>query len=108
LRKPWGKRFRGFGTTFAPSQPDESVLSVWSEAAGMAGRAKPKITDKDFTGLKYFEKLLPLFARLHEVGCARDKAGNRNLHFDEYCCLVLLFFFNPIVNLCGRCSRHSR
>jgi hypothetical protein len=59
---------------------------------------KPEIRDKDITGLKYFEKLLPLFARLHEVGCERDTAGNRDLHFDQYCCLVLLFFFNPIVN----------
>jgi hypothetical protein len=65
---------------------------------GGAGRSKSKITDKDFTGLKYFEKLLPLFARLHEVGCARDKAGNRDLHCDEYCVLLLLFFFNPIVD----------
>jgi hypothetical protein len=56
---------------------------------------KPPITDKEITGLKYFEKLLPLFERLHEVGCERDTAGNRDLHFDEYCCLVLLFFFNP-------------
>ena len=64
----------------------------------MAGRSKPKITESDMTGLKFFEKLLPLFERLHEVGCERDTAGNRDLHFDEYCCLVLLFFFNPIVD----------
>ena len=64
----------------------------------MAGRSKPRITDGDITGLKYFEKLLPLFERLREVGCERDTAGNRDLHFDEYCCLVLLFFFNPIVD----------
>ena len=64
----------------------------------MAGQSKRKITDKDITGLKYFEKLLPLFERLHEVGCDRDTAGNRDLHFDEYCCLVLLFFFNPMVD----------
>ena len=44
------------------------------------------------------QKLLPLFERLHEFGCERDSAGNRDLHFDEYCCLVLLFFFNPIVD----------
>lgn len=64
----------------------------------MAGRSNSKITDKEITGLKYFEKLLPLLERLHEVGCERDTAGNRDLHFDEYCCLVLLFFFNPIVD----------
>jgi len=49
------------------------------------------------TGLKYFDKLAPLLARLHDVGCQRDKAGNRTLHYDQYCMLVLLFFFNPVV-----------
>jgi hypothetical protein len=49
------------------------------------------------TGLKYFDKLAPLLARLHEVGCQRDKAGNRTLHYDQYCMLVLLFLFNPVV-----------
>ena len=64
----------------------------------MAGRSKPKMTESDITGLKFFEKLLPLFERLHEVGCERDTAGNRDRHFEEYCCLVLLFFFHPIVD----------
>ena len=70
---------------------------------------KPKrdIRDKDLTGLKYFEKLLPLFERLHEVGCERDTADNRDLHFDEYCCLVLLFFFNPIVGSVRALSQAS-
>ena len=49
------------------------------------------------TGLKYFDKLAPLLARLHDVGCQRDKAGNRTLHFDQYTMLVLLFLFNPVV-----------
>jgi len=47
--------------------------------------------------LKYFDKLAPLLSRLHEVGCDRDKAGNRPLHFDQYTMLVLLFLFNPVV-----------
>jgi hypothetical protein len=47
--------------------------------------------------LKYFDKLAPLLARLHDVGCERDHAGNRQLHFDQYCMLVLLFLFNPVV-----------
>ncbi len=56
----------------------------------MSDKSKPEICDKNITGLKYFEKLLPLFERLHEVGCGRDTAGNRDLHFDEYCCLVMV------------------
>jgi hypothetical protein len=74
----------------------------------MADRVKPRITDKQITGLKYFEKLLPLFERLHEVDCERDTAGNRDLHFDEYCCLVLLFFFNPIVDSARASTRRCR
>jgi len=62
----------------------------------MCEERKP-ITDKDVQGLKYFRRLLPLFERLHEVGCERDKAGNRQLHMDQYCALVLLFMFNPCV-----------
>lgn len=46
-------------------------------------------------GLKYLKSLLPLLQGLHDVGCARDKAGNRRLHYDQYCLLVLLFLFNP-------------
>lgn len=54
------------------------------------------LTESDIVGLKYFDELLPLFERLHDDGCARDKAGNRNLHYDQYCLMVLVFLFNPI------------
>jgi len=63
----------------------------------MAPRKKDKIESKDITGLKYFDKLAPLLERLHDDGCQRDKAGNRQLHFDQYCMLILLYLFNPIV-----------
>jgi hypothetical protein len=63
----------------------------------MAGKKREDVRDKDITGLKYFDKLLPLFKPLHEVGCQRDKAGNRQLHYDQYCMLLLLFLFNPVV-----------
>lgn len=58
---------------------------------------KRKIKDRDITGLKYFEQLAPLLKRLHDDGCDRDRAGNRELHYDQYCMLLLLFLFNPIV-----------
>jgi hypothetical protein len=63
----------------------------------MAGKQREDVREEDVTGLKYFDKLAPLLARLHDVGCGRDKAGNRRLHFDQYCLLVLLFLFNPVV-----------
>lgn len=63
----------------------------------MARKKRDKIRERDVGGLKPLQKLLPLLDRLHEVGCERDKAGNRELHFDQYCLLILLDFFNPIV-----------
>lgn len=58
---------------------------------------RPEIVAKDLRGFKYFRKILPLLDRLHQAGTARDTAGNRLLHFDQYIALQLLFFFNPIV-----------
>jgi hypothetical protein len=60
-------------------------------------KQKKKIQEKDITGLKYFDKLAPLLERLHDDGCERDSAGNRALHYDQYCMLLLLYLFNPIV-----------
>jgi hypothetical protein len=63
----------------------------------MGARKRDKIKERDITGLKYFDKLAPLLQRLHHDGCQRDKAGNRTLHYDQYCMLLLLYLFNPIV-----------
>lgn len=63
----------------------------------MAGHKRAKVREQDITGLKYFDKLAPLLARLHDDGCARDRAGNRMLHYDQYCLLILLYLFNPVV-----------
>jgi len=60
-------------------------------------RQKPTITEKDIVGLKYFQKLDGLLEQLRDVGCERDSANNRSLHMDQYCMLVLLYLFNPIV-----------
>lgn len=60
-------------------------------------RAQQVIREQDLGGFKYFKKILPLLDRLHDDGCARDKAHNRTLFFDQYAALLLVFFFNPIV-----------
>ena len=62
----------------------------------MARKKPDEIEERDITGLKSFDQLAPLLERWHEDGCERDKAGNRTLHFDPYCLLVLLSLFNPI------------
>jgi hypothetical protein len=56
---------------------------------------QPKPRAKNLQGLKYFKQLQPLLARLRDVGTDRDRAGNRQLFFDQYASLILLFFFNP-------------
>lgn len=53
---------------------------------------------RQLRGVKPLRKLLPLLASLHEVGCGRDRAGNRELHFDQYVTLVLLMLFNPLID----------
>jgi hypothetical protein len=59
---------------------------------------REKIKNKDVTGLNYFDVLAPLLEGLHDDACQRDKAGNRDLHFDQYCMLLLLYMFNPVVS----------
>src|SRR6516164_5243919 len=51
----------------------------------------------ELQGLKYLDRLQEFLSRLHEVGCERDTAHNRDLHYDQYCMLILLFLFNPAV-----------
>lgn len=64
----------------------------------MYAKESERIRESDLTGLKYLDRLMPLLQRLRPVGCARDKAGNRQLFFDQYCSLILLYLFNPIVS----------
>jgi hypothetical protein len=63
----------------------------------MAATPPRPIHDRDLKGLKYFKLLRPLLDRLHDDAGARDRAGNRRLFYDQYACLLLLSFFNPIL-----------
>jgi hypothetical protein len=53
---------------------------------------------RQLRGVKPLRKVLPLLASLRDVGCERDRAGNRDLHFDQYVTLVLLMLFNPLID----------
>ena len=66
--------------------------------SGMDAAPKSGIQEKDLQGFKYLRLILPMLEELHESGCERDRAGNRRLHFDHYCALVLLYLFNPIIS----------
>jgi hypothetical protein len=52
----------------------------------------------DLRGFKQLRRVADLLSFLHESGCGRDKAGNRELHFDDYVLLVLLYLFNPLID----------
>ncbi len=60
---------------------------------------QPKPIDPRQLGhLKKLRHLLPLLAELRDCGCQRDQAHNRQLHFDQYVTLVLLYLFNPLID----------
>ena len=63
--------------------------------ADLQQSAAGPLKQSDIVGLKYFDQLHPLLERLRDDGCLRDRAGNRELHYDQYCLLVLLYLFNP-------------
>jgi hypothetical protein len=61
-----------------------------------------KDDDRELLGklghFKRLRKVAGLLSFLHESGCERDKAGNRQLHFDDYVLLILLWMFNPMID----------
>jgi len=63
----------------------------------MAAKRRPQVRASDLQGFKYFRLLTPLLERLRDVGTQRDRAGNRQLFFDQYAALLLLYFFNPVL-----------
>jgi Transposase DDE domain len=68
--------------------------------AVVAGKSddKASLTLDDLRGFKQLRRVAGLLSSLHQAGCDRDKAGNRELHFDDYVLLVLLYLFNPMID----------
>jgi len=63
----------------------------------MARQRRQAVRTADLHGFKYFQLLVPFLERLQNAGTARDKAGNRQLFFDQYTSLLLLYFFSPVI-----------
>ena len=61
--------------------------------------AEPKqpFTDDQILNLGHLQRVCGLLDSLKDVGCERDTAGNRRLFFDDYCKLVLLYTWNPLL-----------
>jgi hypothetical protein len=49
-------------------------------------------------GQRLVRPLLKSLDRLHGAATERDRAGNRNLFYDQYATLLLMYFFNPALN----------
>ncbi|MBC7502660.1 MAG: IS4 family transposase [Herminiimonas sp.] len=54
--------------------------------------------EEKLQGFKYIEGIQELLRVLRPVGTERDRAHNRQFFFDQYVSLLLLYFFNPIVD----------
>jgi hypothetical protein len=65
--------------------------------ATMARPRRRALQPSDIEGLEYFDTLVPLLTRLRNIGTQRDRAGNRQLFYDQYVCLLLLYFFSPTI-----------
>ena len=64
-------------------------------AITMAGKKKSESIDpRNLQGFKYFELINDLLEQLRPIGTDRDRAGNRQLFFDQYATLMILYFFN--------------
>jgi hypothetical protein len=57
---------------------------------------RDRIREEQLQGFKYFRAISGMLEDLHGAGCARDRAGNRTLHMDQYMSLLLLYMFNPV------------
>lgn len=74
----------------------------------MADRSDGADALETLQGVKFLQRLSPLLTRLHDDACRRDRAGNRELFFDQLCGLILLTFFNPSLVSLRDLNRASR
>ena len=73
-----------------------------------AARPAPvPLTEKDILCLGHLRRVFPLLDRLHDVGCDRDSAGNRELFFSDYCKLMLVYIWNPLIDSVRRLQEAS-
>lgn len=65
---------------------------------GKQAASREEQTIDNLRGFKQLRRVTELLSGLHDVGCERDKAGNRELHYDDYVMLVLLAQMNPLID----------
>ncbi len=76
----------------------QSLDSPCAKDISMAAPKTPLLTEQELQGFKYFRLLGPLFAHVRLAGTERDRAGNRQLFYDQYATLIRVYFFSPTVS----------
>jgi hypothetical protein len=61
------------------------------------GKSRKPLAAKDVRCLGHLKRVFRLLDALQDVGTERDTAGNRQLFFGDYCKLVLLYMWNPLI-----------
>src|SRR5689334_3085925 len=73
-------------------------MRLWHHLRAVQPTEEDKRLAAQLGHFKKLRKVAGLLSFLHHSGCGRDKAGNRQLHFDHYVLLVLLWMFNPMID----------
>jgi len=92
----WGKKVIPFGTAFAQARFCDCAFDLVVACSSSVTEHEP-LKEKDIRCLGHLRRAFELLDKLHDVGCKRDRAGNRRLFFDDYCKLVLLHVWNPLI-----------
>jgi len=80
-----------------PTRRKRPRPAITEQSDAASSQPTSKIKASDLSGLKYFKQIRPLLESLHGIGAERDRAQNRELHMDQYACLVLMWMFNPVL-----------
>ena len=65
-----------------------------AESHGLPHR-RPRKAAASLQGQRLVDPLRKSLEKLRDVGCERDRAGNRKLFYDQYVVLLLMYFFTP-------------
>jgi len=57
-----------------------------------------ELSGEKLQGVTYIESIGRLLDKLRPAGTQRDRAGNRAFFFDQYVALLLMYFFNPVLD----------
>lgn len=69
------------------------LMTTRSQSEKPVSSRKKQIREEDIQGFKYLESFFKTLNSLHDV----KSNHNRELHYDQYIALILLYFFTPVI-----------